>query len=175
MPLRGGIVCTLGIANLGVIAHLGWALGTGRRMLDELLRQVEARAGRAGSLSANEEFLGELALAEAKWRAARALVYETWHDVEESLRRGDAMTVEQNTGTRLALHHVTWSVQEVCMFVYLTAGTNSIRQGVIQRCFRDVHTGTQHFLTSPPFRQNGGRMVAGVAKGKRWQAMSLVD
>ena len=175
VPLRGGIVFTLGIVNFGMICHTSWALGVGRRMLDELIKLVEARTGRSGSLGENEEFLGDFAMAEAKWRAAHALAYENWNDVEDSLRGGDAMTLDQQTRTRLALQHATWSVQEVCMFVYLAAGSASIREGMIQRAFRDFHTGSQHFTSSPPIRQNCGRMLAGVAKGKTWQFLNLVD
>jgi len=175
VPLRGGIVFTLGIVNFGMICHTSWALGVGRRMLDELRKLVEGKAGRPGSLGENEEFLGDFAMAEAKWRAAHALTYETWNDVEDTLHGGDPMTLDQQTRTRLALQHATWSVQEVCMFVYLAAGTAGIREGIIQRAFRDYHTGTQHFTSSPPIRQNCGRMLAGIAKGKKWQFLNLVD
>jgi len=175
VPARGGIVFTLGIVNFGMICHTSWALGVGRRMLDELRKLVEAKAGRPGSLGENEEFLGDFAMAEAKWRAAHALAHETWNDVEETLRGGDAMTLDQHTRTRLALQHATWSVHEVVMFVYLASGTAGIRQGIIQRAFRDYHCGSQHFTSSPPIRQNCGRMLAGIAKGKKWQFLNLVD
>jgi len=32
---------------------------------------------------------------------------------------------------------------------YTWAGTNAIRPGVIQRCFRDLHTATQHVFVDP--------------------------
>ena len=174
-PLRGGILYTLGIINLGMICHSAWALGVGRRMLDELLKLIEARSGRAGSLGDNQAFQGEYAMAEAKLRAARALVYETWHDVQDTLERGDALSMHQNTLTRLALQHATWSVEEVSMFVYNAAGTAALRAGVIQRFFRDMHAGTQHMTSGPPVRQACGRQLAGLAPGKRWQFVTLVD
>jgi alkylation response protein AidB-like acyl-CoA dehydrogenase len=174
-PLRGGILYTLGIINLGMICHSAWALGVGRRMLDELLKLIGARSGRAGSLGDNHAFQGEYAMAEAKLRAARALVYETWQDVEDTLERGDALSMHQNTLTRLALQHATWSVEEVTMFVYNAAGTAALRAGVIQRFFRDMHAGTQHMTSGPPVRQACGRQLAGLAPGKRWQFVTLVD
>jgi hypothetical protein len=29
---------------------------------------------------------------------------------------------------------------------YLLAGTDALRDGPLQRCFRDIHAGTQHFF-----------------------------
>jgi alkylation response protein AidB-like acyl-CoA dehydrogenase len=174
-PLRGGILYTLGIINLGMICHSAWALGVGRRMLDELLKLIEAGGGRAASLGDNHPFQGEYAMAEAKLRAARAFVYETWHDVEETLDRGEPLSIRQNTLTRLALQHATWTIEEVSMFVYNAAGTTALRSGVIQRFFRDMHAGTQHMTSAPPVRQACGRQLAGLAPGKRWQFVTLVD
>jgi indole-3-acetate monooxygenase len=174
-PLRGGALYTLGIINLGMICHCAWALGVGRRMLDELLKLIDARGGRAGGLHDNQAFHGEYAMAEAKLRAARALVYEIWHEAQETLRRGDTLTLQQNTLTRLALQLTTWTAEEVSMFVYTAAGSTALRSGVIQRFFRDMHAGTQHFTSAPPARQACGRMLAGIAPGKTWQFLSLVD
>ena len=174
-PQRGGMLYTLGIVNFGMICHSSWALGVGRRMLDELLKLVEAKAGRAGSLGDSPAFLGEYAMMEGKYRAARALVYETWHDVQETLRAGDEMTPQQHNLTRLALQHTTWDVEAVANFVYHAAGTTALRRGVIQRFYRDMHAGTQHFTSSPPIRQAVGRMMAGMAPGKTWQFLHLVD
>jgi alkylation response protein AidB-like acyl-CoA dehydrogenase len=174
-PRRGGIVYTLGIINFGMICHTSWALGVGRRMLDELRKLIEQRSGRPGSLVDNPAFHGEYAMAEAKYRAARALAYEIWNDAEETLRRGDRLSLEQNTLTRLALQHATWSVEEVCVFVYTAAGTTALRTGTLQRFFRDMHSGTQHLTSAPPARQAIGKQLAGLAPGQRWQFLSLVD
>jgi indole-3-acetate monooxygenase len=174
-PLRGGNLYTLGIVNLGMICHSAWALGVGRRMLDELRTLVVSKAGRPGSLGESDAFLGEFAMNEAKCRAARALVYETWHDAQETLRRGDRLSLAQNTSTRLALQHTTWTIEEVSTFVYTAAGTTALRSGTLQRFFRDMHAGTQHLTSAPPVRQACGRVLAGVAPGKVWQFMHLTD
>lgn len=175
VPRRGGNLYTLGIVNLGMICHSAWALGVGRRMLDELRALVVSKAGRPGSLGESDAFLGEFAMNEAKCRAARALVYETWHDVQETLRRGDKLTNEQQTATRLGLQHTTWAIEEVALFVYTAAGTTALRAGTLQRFFRDMHAGTQHMTSAPAARQTCGRMLAGVAPGKVWQFMHLID
>jgi alkylation response protein AidB-like acyl-CoA dehydrogenase len=174
-PRRGGNLYTLGIINFGMICHTGWALGVGRRMMDELRKLVEARSGRPGSLAEDPAFHGEYAMAEAKLRATRAWAYDVWNDVQETIARGDEMSLEQQTQTRLVLQHTTWAVEEISLFVYTAAGTSALRAGTIQRFFRDMHAGTQHVTSSPAARQAVGRQLAGLAPGKVWQFLTLID
>jgi alkylation response protein AidB-like acyl-CoA dehydrogenase len=172
---RGGGFYALGIIGIAMICHAGWALGIGRRMLDELRALVRQKAGRAGQQVESDSFLGDFARAEATYRAARALVEQTWADVEATLDRGEPLSVRQNTLIRLALNHVTWSVHDVCLFVYTNAGTTALRAGTIQRLFRDMHAGTQHVTSAPPVVQACGRELAGLAEGRRWVFLGLAD
>ena len=66
-------------------------------------------------------------------------------------------------------------MQEVCTAVHVASGTAGLRSGTIQRFFRDIHAGTQHMTSAPPARQAVGRMLAGLAPGKRWVFLSLLD
>jgi acyl-CoA dehydrogenase-like protein len=172
---RGGGFYALGIIGIAMICHAGWALGIGRRMLDELRALVRQKAGRAGQQVESDSFLGDFARAEATYRATRALVEQTWADVEATLDRGEPLSVRQNTLIRLALNHVTWSVHDVCLFVYTNAGTTALRAGTIQRLFRDMHAGTQHVTSAPPVVQACGRELAGLAEGRRWVFLGLAD
>ena len=45
---------------------------------------------------------------------------------------------------RLALNHVTTAAAEICTFAYRTGGGVALRNGILQRCFRDMMAGTQH-------------------------------
>ena len=175
VPLRGGSVYTMGIGGFGVICHTGWALGVARRLLDELRGQIDERRGRAGSLADSDRFHYDYATAEAKLRSARAFVYETWSDIQETLRRGDALSQQQETLHRLALQHATSVGAEIADFAYTAGGTAALRAGTLQRFYRDMHAGTQHMICSPPVRQAAGRMLAGLARGKRWVFMGLAD
>jgi alkylation response protein AidB-like acyl-CoA dehydrogenase len=175
VPLRGGNLYSLGIVNFAMNCHAAWALGVGRRMLDELRKLVVEKAGRPGSMGENAAFLSDYAMTEAKWRGAHAFVHETWADVQETIRRGDPMTVEQNNLTRLALQHATWTVEEVSTFVYTAAATAALRAGTLQRFFRDMHAGTQHFTSGPLARQACGQMLAGLGADKRWMFLGLID
>jgi indole-3-acetate monooxygenase len=66
-------------------------------------------------------------------------------------------------------------VHDVGSFVYLAGGTTALRSGPVQRIFRDLHAGTQHMIVSPPVRQTIGRELAGLADGKVWRFLDLVD
>jgi alkylation response protein AidB-like acyl-CoA dehydrogenase len=174
-PKRGGTLYTIGIIGFAVICHSGWACGIGRRMLDELSTIVRSKIGRSGSMADSDAFQEDYAKAEMTYRSARALVYETWQDAANSLRQGDKLSVRQNTLLRLAMANATWSAQEVAAFVYKTAGTVALRAGTLQRLFRDMHAGTQHITSAPPAIRATGRELAGLATGKRWLFLDLVD
>ena len=46
---------------------------------------------------------------------------------------------------RSAATYATEAAKDAVDFAHLAAGTRSIRAGsALQRCFRDMHTGTQH-------------------------------
>ena len=85
-PERGGDLYRLGIINIAGICHSGWALGIARRLMDELAKMVQAKAGRPGALAENQSFQEGFARAEGIRRAARALIFETWTDVDRDAR-----------------------------------------------------------------------------------------
>ena len=174
-PLRGGDLYTLGIIGLAIIAHSGWACGIGRRLLDELANKVRSGVGRSGTQATSESFHEQYAKAEATYRSARALVFESWGDVKETLDRGDSLSVRQQSLIRLGMANITWACHEVSEFVYKTSGTLALRSGTIQRLFRDMHAGTQHITSAPPVFRAVGRELAGLAEGKTWLFLDLAD
>src|SRR5690606_15728256 len=115
-PLRGGALYTLGIVGFAAMCHSGWACGIGRRLLDQLMATVASKRGRPGSLAESESFHEQYAKAEATYRAARALAFESWEDAKETLDRGERLSVRQHSLIRLAMAHVTWSAHEVAQF-----------------------------------------------------------
>ncbi|TMR89856.1 acyl-CoA dehydrogenase family protein [Nonomuraea basaltis] len=172
-PLRGGAIYRLGVLDQALIAHSGWALGVGRRLLDELIRHAGARAGRPGQIAGSDAFHADFARAEAKFRAAKALVHETWDDTERTLDSGRLLDVRQETMVRLALNHVTSTLAEVARFVYASGGTSALRDGLIQRLFRDVHAGTAHITSGPQVLAECGRELAGLAPDQSWMILAL--
>ena len=174
-PLRGGNLYRIGIIGFAGLCHSGWACGIGRRVLDELIAAVAEKAGRPGTVADSASFQEGLANVEAVVRSARAFVFETWNDAWATLVRGEKLSVRQNTLIRLALAHSTWSAHEATAFAYKAAGTQALRSGTIQHLFRDMHAGTQHITSSPPVYASMGRELGGLAKGKKWLFLNLVD
>jgi alkylation response protein AidB-like acyl-CoA dehydrogenase len=174
-PRRGGSLYRLGIPGFGAICHSGFALGVGRRVLDELAGLVQAGVARPGQLADSEIFHAEYARAEAQYRAARAFVFEAWHDVQVTLSADEPLTTRQKTLIRLALNHVTTTVADVCRFAYIAGGGLSLRESRIQRLFRDMHSGTQHGSVAVSVLRHCGRELAGVAPGQVWQFRDLAE
>ncbi|MCW3000718.1 MAG: Acyl-CoA dehydrogenase [Conexibacter sp.] len=173
-PLRGGTVPALGLHGIQQIVHAAWALGVMRRMLDELAEHARRGSGPA-ALSAGDGFREGFGRAEAKVRAARALVYETWERNQATLDAGEPLSTRQRTLGWLALNHATWTGSEVCVWAYTTAGGVSLRSGPLQRLFREMHAGTQHISSSPALLRECGRDLAGLADGRVWRRFALSE
>jgi hypothetical protein len=177
-PVQGGPFFRLGLLAMTSIGHSGFALGVGRRALDELAALMRQKAPRRGALppvAETENFQQGYGAAEAQYRAARAFVYETWTEIRDSVYGGEALTTRQMTLSRLALNHVTTAVADVCAFAYRTGGGAALRESALQRCLRDMYAGTQHFLTTPTVLRECGKELAGLAEGKVWTLLGLVD
>lgn len=174
-PKRGGNVYTVGIIGFAAMCHSGWALGIGRRLLDEMKALVQERGGAKGPQGGSQSFQENYARAEGAYRSARAYVMETWADARETLDRNETLSIRQHTLIRSAMIHVTAASHQVSQFVYQSAGTLGLRSGTIQRLFRDMHAGTQHVIASPPVYQAVGRELADLAEGHQWQFLNLVD
>jgi alkylation response protein AidB-like acyl-CoA dehydrogenase len=178
VPNQGGSFYRLGLLAMTSIGHSGFALGVGRRALDEialLMRRKTPRRGFLPPLGETEHFQEGFGAAEAQYRAARALLYDTWGEIRDGLYGGEALTTRQMTLSRLALVHVTNAVADICAFAYRMGGGVALRESALQRCLRDMYAGTQHFLTTPTVLRECGRELAGLAEGKVWTLLGLVD
>ena len=171
---RGGALYKLGIIQLALVCHSGWALGVGRRILDELAGMAQKKAGRAGQIAESDAFQMGFADAEAKYRAARAFVFEAWRDAWTTLQTDEQLSTRQATLLRVALSHVTWTVNEVSEFAYRNGGTTALRDGTMQRLFRDVHAGTQHITSAPGVIKAAGKELAGLAPDSSWVFLDIV-
>lgn len=173
-PVTGGSLYRVGIGNFASINHGAWAIGVGRRLLDELAATVRSKAGRAGSQGESIAFHEQYADAELKLRSAQALLWEVWEEIEERLYAGEPMGIRLETLNRAALCNATWRLDEIAGFVFKSAGTDALRSGTLQRLYRDVHGGTQHISSSPMILQAAGRQLAGLAEGQKWVHFQLV-
>jgi indole-3-acetate monooxygenase len=172
---RGGPFYKLGVIQIALICHSGWAMGVGRRILDELAKMAQSKAGRPGQLTDSDAFQIGFAEAEGKFRAARALALESWADAWATLQAGETLSTRQSTLLRLSLSHITWTLFDISHFAYKNAGTTALRSGTLQRFFRDVHAGTQHITSAPGVIKAAGKELAGLAPGQEWVFLDIVD
>ena len=145
---RGSAMYELGVMGLTSAGHAGFALGVVRRALDELtaIARAKQRMGSSAALRDSERFLVELANLEARARAASSWVYERFAAAERTaLETGSADPTEVLLA-RQATVHATQDGADVIRRAYLLAGTDALRAGRLQTCFRDIHAGSQHFF-----------------------------
>lgn len=174
-PVVGGALYTIGLANMSGINHAGWALGVGRRMLDELRAYADSRTSLPGAATSTDEFHAAYARAEATLRSARAFVMDVWAENEAVLARGELLDTERESLTRLALSNATWSAHEVVTTAYTWAATTALRHGIMQRYFRDMHAGSQHMTSGPVVQQSVGKQLVGQAPNAEWVFFSLQE
>ena len=172
-PRRGGQLFSIGTIKFSALCHSGWAIGAGRRLLDEVLKLAQAGKGRAGQLAKDAGFHAEVAKIEGKFRAARAFLFETWAGVEEALAAGQKMSLRQETLVRLGISHMTWTAYDVAEFALRSTATTAIRPGVIEHYIRDILVATTHLTSSQPVQEAIGRELAGLAPGEHWVFLGL--
>jgi alkylation response protein AidB-like acyl-CoA dehydrogenase len=173
-PFRGGIQYTAGIVALATWGHTGWALGVGRRVLDELNKLARKRTDAFGLLSSSASFKQSYAEAEAKFRAAHAFAYRAWEDLSDTFSQGRHATVEQIALTRMAMRHLHDVVSEISTFAHRAARGLSLHPSILQRCYRDIHAGTQHIFLADEIVQECGRvLLGGASENAEWMILNL--
>lgn len=175
VPQRGGPVYSLGLKNTTALGHTGFALGVARRALDELTEIVaERRSSAFGIIGDSASFQQEFAMAEMRLRAATALAVDAWSEVQSVLDRGEPSGLKEVAVVRALTRHAHEVASEVISFAYKSAGGASLRGGPLQRCFRDIHAGTQHVLVSHQIAQAAGKVLMGLAEpGMCWGMLGL--
>lgn len=158
---RGGPVYELGVLGLTSAGHAGFAIGVVRRALDELIAiaATKERMGASAPLREKESFLIALANLDARARSAASWVRESFAAAEATaIDTGEADPTE----LALARQSTVFATQDGAAVVrdaYLLAGTDALREGPLQRCFRDIHAGTQHFFAGEFASIDAGRAL----------------
>ncbi len=147
VPRRGGATYNIGLFGIVASGHAGFALGVGARALDELLSIVptKQRMGQFTAVADEQLFQHDFAMHDAAMRAARAYVYDAFGVAEAVALAGGVASLVQQQRLRQATTYATRVAAEAARFAYTWAGTTALRNGgTLQRCFRDIHAGTQH-------------------------------
>jgi alkylation response protein AidB-like acyl-CoA dehydrogenase len=167
-PRRGGPVYRFGVLGLALIGHAAFALGVGRRALDEIavIAGGRQRLGGQQPLAAEERFQHELGRWDAAVRAARALVFDAFGTAQATLERGDALGAEGLLPLRQATKWATDTVADAVRFAYLSSGSDGLRNpSALGRCFRDIHAATQHLVVDESTLTLAGKALLPVSTG----------
>ncbi len=147
VPRRGGASYNIGLFGIVASGHAGFALGVGARALDELIALVPTKQRMGGFTPVSDEqlFQHDFAMHDAALRAAKAYVYDVFGGAEAVALEGGTPSLVQQQRMRQATTYATRVAADAARFAYTWAGTSALRNGgVLQRCFRDIHAGTQH-------------------------------
>jgi alkylation response protein AidB-like acyl-CoA dehydrogenase len=124
-------------------------LGVARRAVDELVALATVKTPALTSSKLAEHPPAQLAVAgaDAAVRAARALLVDEVGRTWDLVVGGDRVPVEQRARVRLACAHAADAAATAVDLCQRAAGGSAVpMSSPLARCFRDVHTATQHLM-----------------------------
>jgi alkylation response protein AidB-like acyl-CoA dehydrogenase len=169
-PFRAHQDDTLGVfaaiplwAQLGGLAAV--AVGAARNMIDRFIELAAAKVPTGGMTRLAEKAAAQIAVGEAEglYLAAQAVLHDaldaTWAHGAAGESFDNTTLARQRLGTVTA---VRLSAQAADL-LHDAAGMNAVaRDTVLERCWRDLHTMTQHIILSPGRYEIAGRVLLGL-------------
>ncbi len=141
------------------------ALGIARASIDCLIELAgkKKRYGATASLANSPHAQMEVALAEARLRAARAFFYETIERAWSLAVAGGPMPLDARRDMRLAATHAIGAAIAVVDAMYTLAGGSAVfDNSPLQRHLRDVHVASQHITVSSDTLETVGKLLLGL-------------
>jgi alkylation response protein AidB-like acyl-CoA dehydrogenase len=140
----GGPTHAIGVS----IGHVSWALGVGKRALDEIqdLAKRKRRFQRT-TLIDQQTFQLEYGRHLTSMEAARGLVHKVFEDWHQAAKQGP-VSIEVRAQARRASCWATEVAHQAAQFAMFSSGSDGVRNrggdNVIQRVFRDTQVGATH-------------------------------
>ena len=150
------------------IALVPVALGCARRAIDELLALAQAKTpmGASSKLRDKPVVQYEIARGEGMLQAGRPYLYETVTELTSRADEGETIDMAMRARVKLACAHATETAAQATDIAYrLGGGTALYETSVMQRCLRDVHAVTQHFVVAAANYETVGRVLMGLDPG----------
>lgn len=164
-PRRGGPQFWLGRPGFVTPDHAAFALGVGRRALDEIASQAGfySRGYLTSTISQRGALQHDLGRCDQELRAARALCREAIADAWEFCLRGERPDLERQLRLRGACAYATDVACRVATTAFRYGGGNAIyNDRVLQRCMRDINAAAQHFMVNTSAYDNLGQFRLGM-------------
>jgi alkylation response protein AidB-like acyl-CoA dehydrogenase len=160
VPMLATFVSCIAIVTLGIA-----------RAAIEALMQIASAKTPTGSDSVLREkpsVQADLARAEALVRSGRTFLFDALGACWDDALAGRPMTLQRRALVRLAACQATQNAVQAVDLMYTCGGGTSLFEGNrLERCFRDVHAGAQHFAVAPLSNLEPiGRVLFGLDPGR---------
>lgn len=146
-------------------AFAGVMLGITRATLADLRELAMTKTGRgaATSMRDSQVFQTDLALHEARFRGARALLHATAGESWAAIHRGEPLTLEHRMNIRLATTHAINEGVDIVAKAYRAAGQTAIFEtNPFEQRLRDAHSASQQVQGRPSHYTTVGRHLVGL-------------
>jgi len=143
-------------------------LGTARHALDTLKEIAQAKVPAATRAPLRERPIAQTQFAQAEGllHAARAYFYDCNDEIWRKGEAGESFSIEDRAYARLAVVTAAKLAVQAVDLVADAAGMNSAQTSCpIERCWRDVHTASQHVLMNTARFEVVGRVLFGLDPG----------
>jgi indole-3-acetate monooxygenase len=143
-------------------------LGTARHALDALNEIAQAKVPAASRGTLRERPIAQIQFAQAEGllHAARAYFYSCNDEIWRKGEAGEGFSIQDRAHARLAVVTAAKLAVQAVDLVADAAGMNSAQTSCpIERCWRDVHTATQHVLMNTARFEVIGRVLFGLDPG----------
>lgn len=144
------------------------SLGIARRAIEEIVALAQGKVPMASATTLRERPIAqyELARAQGLQQAASALLYNTVDELMATVERGEEVPLSLRGRVRLAGTFATDACAQAVEICYrLGGGTANYETSVLQRCMRDMHAFTQHFIVASSNYEVVGRILFGLDPG----------
>jgi alkylation response protein AidB-like acyl-CoA dehydrogenase len=167
-PVLTGAVFAIPQFTLFSITLVPVALGIARRAIEEITALAEGKVPLGSATTLRERPLAqyELGRAEGLLRGGSALLYNTVDELVATVECGEEVSMALRGRVRLAGTFATDSAAQAVEICYrLGGGTSNYETSALQRCMRDMHAITQHFIVASSNYEIVGRIMMGLEPG----------
>ncbi|HLZ69515.1 MAG TPA: acyl-CoA dehydrogenase family protein [Dehalococcoidia bacterium] len=154
LPRFGLLASALSAACTGIARHAIEAL--------QELAQAKTPTGQTSLLRERAAVQADVARAEALLRSARAFRTEALGDAWRAANAGVELAAERRALVLLAAANAATASAQAVDLMYNAGGASSIYEtSPLERCFRDVHVATQHYMLGPLSLELAGKALLG--------------
>lgn len=164
-PLQTGALFAFPLYGLLALGVASVMLGIARRAVEEVVALATAKHPMMSSKTLAHRAMAQVnvARADAALRGARAYLFDEVERAWGEAQQGGEISVDRRARLRLAGAQVAAQAAAAVDLAYETGGGSSVfATSPLQRCFRDVHTATQHVMVSPQVFETVGRLRLGL-------------